>query len=281
MKITTLNHLLEKKYNFNNTNYEEYIGDFFSISDLENIFTNIDIVIHLISTSIPQYSDNYKEDLKMNVYSTLQMLDVARKKGVKKIIFASSGGTIYGNTHNLPICEDASTNPLCSYGITKLMIEKYLDLYEKQYNLKYISLRIANPYGSYFNIQKQQGLINIYINKILRNDPLLIYGDGTITRDYIYVDDVAKAFLKAVKADTKKHIFNIGTGRGATILNIIDILECVSQRKFKVIYDRGRNFDVKNNVLDINKALKELNWCPSTTLEDGIKKTFVYYKNLN
>ena len=79
----------------------------------------------------------------------------------------------------------------------------------------------------------------------------------------------------------KKHIFNIGTGRGATILNIIDILECVSQRKFKVIYDRGRNFDVKNNVLDINKALKELNWCPSTTLEDGIKKTFVYYKNLN
>ena len=272
----------KKKYNyFNNIYFKEYIGNFFNSSDLETVLTDCDICIHLISTSVPQYNDDYTLDISMNVCCTLKMLDIARKKGVKKIIFASSGGTVYGNVLQLPIHENSQTNPICSYGITKLMIEKYLQLYEQQYNLKYISLRIANPYGSYFNHSKKQGLINIYINNILQNKPLYIYGDGRIIRDYIYVDDVAKAFLAAIKTKTTKHIFNIGSGKGMTILDIINILKDVTRKKnIHIVYKKGRDFDVEYNVLNINKAFCELNWRPSIVIEDGIRKTFEYSKSI-
>lgn len=249
-------------------------GDFSNIDEYVDIFEGVDVVYHLISTTNPGTSNNnITQDIETNLISTIKMLNNCVKKHVKKVIFASSGGTVYGVPETLPISEEHKTNPICSYGITKLAIEKYLELYNRMYNLEYMILRLANPYGP-FHVSNSQGLINVYLNKVIENNIIEIWGDGEVSRDYIYIDDVVNAMCLSLNSNIKNEVLNIGSGEGTTINDVIKIMEESLGMQLNKVYKESRNVDVPINILDINKAKQKLNWLPQVNIKEGIIKTY-------
>lgn len=177
----------------------------------------------------------------------------------------------------MPIPESHPTNPLCSYGITKLSIEKYLDLFNHLYGLNYTVLRIANPYGERQRLQASQGAVAVFLGKILRGEPIDIWGDGSIVRDYIYISDVIDALMASLK-ETEEHIFNIGSGHGHSLNEILDVIERVTGRSSIRQYLPARSFDVPESVLSIEKARKILGWEPKIDFDTGVHKFTCWLK---
>jgi UDP-glucose 4-epimerase len=197
---------------------------------------------------------------------------------VPKIVFISSGGTVYGNPVYLPIDEKHPTNPLVSYGITKLTIEKYLQMYSHLYGIKAITLRVANPYGERQRIETAQGAVGVFLNRALKNLPIEVWGDGSVARDYIHISDVAEAFVKALEYSGTKNCFNISSGSGTSLNDLVDMLEDVIGSALEVRYLPGRLFDVPISVLSNDLARAELKWTPSITIRDGIARTAEWMK---
>lgn len=252
-------------------------GDFTNEKDLALALCGVEIVVHLVSTSIPSSSnDNPTYDVQTNLISTIRMLDLARTAGVRKIIFASSGGTIYGKPHSLPIPETHTTEPLCSYGITKLAIEKYLQLYHHLYGLEYIVLRISNPFGERQNPQGGLGAATTFLAKIAEGSTITVWGDGSAKRDYFYVGDLATAFLKAVEESPQSKIFNIGSGTSLSINELLSIIHDVTGKSFDVKYTHSRKLDVIDNCLDIQRAKNELGWFQKTPINEGLARTWAW-----
>lgn len=277
-------YVYDKKYNWINKNLKcKFImGEFSDIDKHAQVFKNIDIVYHLISTTTPLSSNsNIKFDIESNVINTVRLLEICVNSNVRKVIFVSSGGTIYGSTKENSVNEDDKTNPICSYGISKMVIEKYLYMFNYLYGLDYQVLRISNPYGPYQNPFSGQGVIGVFLAKILNNEDIRVWGNGSVCRDYIFIDDVVEAlYLSAIKT-VKSKILNIGRGKGCTLNEIIDIMKKITQKDFNVIYEDRRNIDIPKNILDIAKAVNELNWEPRISIKEGIKVTSDwYYKNL-
>ncbi|TDF96208.1 NAD-dependent epimerase/dehydratase family protein [Paenibacillus piri] len=265
--------------NYLSRDVEWYQGDFCKASDVENALDEMEVIFHVISTTIPQTSNESPDkDIESNVISTLRMLEIARIKKIKKVIFISSGGTVYGIPENIPINEKHVTNPISSYGVHKLTIEKYLMLYFYLYGLDYAILRVSNPYGIRQPIIGSQGAIGIFINKALNREVIEIWGDGSVVRDYIYVTDVAKAASLVVNNNSSLKIFNIGSGEGKSLLQIIQYIEKQLDIKLKVNFKNERKLDVPKNILDINLALNILSWKPSISFEEGINKTIDFMK---
>ena len=255
-------------------------GDLMSVHDVSNAIDGVDVVLHLVSTTLPKGSnDDMLYDVQSNLISTLQMLDAMVCKGIKKIVFISSGGTVYGNPVYLPINEKHPTEPRVSYGITKLAIEKYLMLNNYLYGLKVNILRVANPFGERQRVETAQGAVGVFLNKAMRNEPIEIWGDGTVTRDYIYVRDVAEAFARAVVYDGEQSVFNISSGIGTSLNELISLLERVLGREVVRCYRPGRPFDVPVSILDNTLAQQELKWTPRISLEEGILKTANWMSN--
>ena len=179
----------------------------------------------------------------------------------------------------LPVKEDGKTNPTCSYGIVKLTIEKYLRLFFQLYNLDTCSLRIANPYGEYQRFDRAHGAVTVFCKNAIAKEPIEIWGDGTIERDFIYIKDVISAMLKTLISECRGEEINIGCGKGESLNEIIAAIERVTGEKMDVNYLPSRSFDVPVNYLDISKAKAILNWQPATSLDDGIRATFSKLKN--
>lgn len=159
-------------------------GDLGNHGLIREALEGIDVVFHLASTTLPKTSnDDPGYDVRSNVVDTIQLLEACVDAGVRKVIFASSGGTVYGVPERLPIKEDHPTNPISSYGIVKLTIEKYLGLFHYLYGLDYAALRISNPYGPYQDPAGQQGAISVFLHRILSGQPIAIWGDGEIVRE--------------------------------------------------------------------------------------------------
>lgn len=252
-------------------------GNFNNIELLKQSLTGIDFVYHLISTTIPSTSNqNPINDVNTNVINTLNLLQNCLEMGVKKVIFTSSGGAIYGIPKTLPTPENHPTNPICSYGITKLAIEKYLQLFCHLYNLDYTVLRVANAYGEGQDPHGKIGAITIFLDHIKQGLPLNIWGDGNIIRDYIYINDIINALYLSQNLTLEEKIFNIGSGKGTSINQLISEFKNVIKTDFHVNHLPSRNVDVPVSFLDINKAKKLLNWQPYVTLERGIKLTWDY-----
>ncbi|QWD72747.1 NAD-dependent epimerase/dehydratase family protein [Polynucleobacter sp. UB-Raua-W9] len=249
-------------------------GDFSSAHDIKAFIEGVDVVIHLVSSTLPRGSnDDVIFDVQTNVISTLQLLNAMVREGVKRIIFISSGGTVYGNPIYIPLDENHPTNPTVSYGITKLAIEKYLHLFQGLYGIKATILRVANPYGERQRIETAQGAIGVFMGKVLCGEPIEIWGDGGVIRDYVYVEDVADAFSKAIDYSGPYSVFNIGSGIGKSLNEVISALESVLGIHIAVNHKPARVFDVAVSVLNNSLALKELGWTPKTNFYDGIKKT--------
>jgi len=180
-------------------------GDMQSPHDVTMALEGMDAVLHLVSTTLPKNSnEDTVFDVQSNLVSTLHLLDAMVAQEVKRIVFISSGGTVYGEPRHLPIDEEHPTNPLVSYGITKLAIEKYLLLYQRMHGLKPTILRVANPYGERQRAETAQGAVGVFLNRALRGQMIDIWGDGSAIRDYIYIGDVADAFVRALSMVAKK-----------------------------------------------------------------------------
>lgn len=246
--------------------------DFTSIDSYEYILRDIDTVYHLISTTVPGTSNKDKEfDITSNVCGTLKLLDACVKNEVKKVIFLSSGGTVYGQGKNRANLESDATNPICSYGIQKLTIEKYLYLYQQVYHLDYQVVRLSNPYGVTQHTKNGQGVIPIFIEKIKKQEAIEIWGNEQITRDYIHIDDTIRALVKLVYYKGDKKILNLGTGVGTSLIEIIQIIENELDIKANIKVLPSRGIDVQYNVLDIEEIKKELSWEPKINIETGIQ----------
>ena len=248
-------------------------GDLSSAEQVRISLRNIDIVFHLISSTLPASSNlDVLSDLSSNVVPTLQMLDLARKIGIEKIVFISSGGAIYGIPKRVPIVEDDQTNPICAYGIHKLAIEKYLQLFHHQWKLEYGILRVSNPYGVGQPVDRPQGVIATFVHRTVNREALEVWGDGTAIRDYIHIDDVIDAFLMLSRYQGSARVFNIGSGKGHTLLELIATIESITGRSVDVHFRGARSVDVPINILDISRAKSELTWCPKRVLEMGIRQ---------
>jgi UDP-glucose 4-epimerase len=255
-------------------------GDFANENDIKTAIKDMDYIFHFVGSTLPQSStQNPIYDVESNVIATLKMLEIARTEHIKRIVFASSGGTIYGVPDQIPIPETHPTNPICSYGISKLMIEKYLLLYQYLYGLDYVSLRFANAYGARQDPAGSQGVIPVFLGNILKGRPIHIWGDGTVVRDYVHVEDVADACVKAIEVrEHKHHIFNIGSGEGLSLNQLIGLLKEAVGDQFEVRYSGGRKIDVPVNILDVRLARDSLGWQPSVSFEKGLRSTLKYLR---
>lgn len=257
----------------NEANFELYEGDLSCEADMVEALAECDICYHLVSTTLPKSSNaDPVFDVESNVLGTLRLLSHAVKSGLKKVIFISSGGTVYGVPIDLPISENHPTDPVVSYGITKLAIEKYLGLFHRLYGLDYTVLRLANPFGERQRTHASQGAIAVFLGKVLRGEPIEIWGDGSVVRDYIHIADVVRALLHSLDYSTEEHVFNIGAGRGHSLNEVLSAIEKVTGRTADRRYLPGRAFDVPASVLSIERAGKSLNWAPEVDFEHGLKR---------
>ncbi len=252
-------------------------GDFTNQAHLDQIVQGMDCIVHTICTTLPKDSnENPMYDISSNVIPTLHLLQTAKKSGVKKIIFLSSGGTVYGIPRKIPIPEDHPTDPICSYGIQKLTVEKYLRLYYELHGMDYAIMRIANVYGERQRPNASQGAVTVFLYKALHKESIEIWGDGSVTRDYVYISDVARAIPLLVQYTGKHKLFNIGSGRGASLLDLIKIFERVIGSPMDIRFCPARQFDVPVNILDNTLAKRELLWIPEIDLEEGAKRTLKF-----
>lgn len=251
------------------------IGNFLNQGDLRQAMEGCDAIYHLLSTTVPQTSnENPQDDIQTNVIGSLHLLDEARKCGVKKVIFSSSGGTVYGIPQQVPIPENHVTEPISSYGIGKLTIEKYLHLYWVLHGLDYCVLRVSNAYGERQPVTPTQGAIASFLSKAVAGEEITVWGDGSVMRDYIHASDIARAFVQALTHQGDLKIFNIGSGQGHSLNDIIDAITSAAGCPLQIKYMQGRPFDVPINVLDISRAKLHLNWQPQVELAEGISRTF-------
>ena len=250
-------------------------GDFTNEVDVARAIKGIDYIFHFIGTTLPKTStENPVYDVETNVVSTLKLLDLASKEKIKKIIFPSSGGTVYGVPQSIPISEDHPTNPICAYGISKLMIEKYLELYYLTRGQNYACFRISNSYGERQNPKSIQGAVAVFLGLVKEGNPITIWGTGNITRDYIYVKDLVPILIKAVEVESRWRVFNLGSGKGTSLNELIEIIKKVTQRDVKVIYSQRRSIDVRTNVLDSSRAKEVFGFNPKVSLPEGVRKTW-------
>jgi UDP-glucose 4-epimerase len=258
-----------------------YQGDFCDPVALAAAIETYEIVFHLVHTTTPHSANvDMAKDLQQNVISSLALFDVARALGVKRIVFVSSGGTIYGAPEQFPTPETAPGEPITAYGISKLAIEKYLAVYERLYDLQYRILRVANPFGPFQVPVKNQGVISMLISRAINNESIEIWGDGSVVRDYIFVDDVIDALEAAMSDQSNARIFNIGTGRGRSLLEVIGALEGLLHAKLEIDWKQGRPIDVPRSILAIDRARDILKWTPNTSFEKGLQSTVDWWQFL-
>jgi UDP-glucose 4-epimerase len=266
--------LLRFKSFHGNQDLEWVEGDFINREHVADAVSGCDFIFHLVSTTLPRSSnENPAYDIETNVISTVHLLEVATKKQVRKIIFVSSGGTVYGVPKEIPIKESHPTEPICSYGISKLAIEKYLSLFHLLHGLEYCVLRLANPFGERQRIAAAQGAVAVFLDKALRNENIEIWGDGSVVRDYFHVSDAVSALTKALVYDGTDRVFNVGSGVGKSLIEILAAIEDLLGTPVKRTYLPARAFDVPISVLDISKAAALLKWTPQTPFAEGLSRT--------
>jgi UDP-glucose 4-epimerase len=256
-----------------NPNFELYEGDFVSDADIAEALVGCEVCFHLVSTTLPKSSNaDPIFDVESNILGTIRLLSHGVRLGLRKIIFVSSGGTVYGVPAQVPIPETHRTEPVCSYGITKLGIEKYLGLFNYLHGLEYTILRIANPYGERQRTHASQGAVAVFLGKVLRGEPVEIWGDGSVVRDYIHIADVVDALMISLEQSAGEHVFNIGAGQGHNLNEVLTAIERATGRVANRIYLAGRPFDVPVSVLCIARAKELLGWSPNVDFEQGLKR---------
>ena len=238
----------------------------------KNIHRN-DIVIHFACSTIPGTSEaNPVKDAEKNITGTLKLIEICKNKGIKKFLFASSGGAIYGNSSRAVHVETDPTNPQSFYGVIKLVIEKYLAVYKHLYKLSYVALRVSNLYGRKTLPNENIGAVDVFLQRAIEREPIVIWGDGENVRDYIHIEDLIDFLFLAIQKDAIQGVYNIGTGCGTSLNKIIKTINNLGV-KIEPKYMPARGVDVRHNVLDISKARKT-GWRPKYSLLKGMRELY-------
>lgn len=266
-----------------NKNFEFIKGDVRDLNYLLDIFKDIDIIYHEASfVSVPQSVKMPSSCNDFNVNGILNILNAARKKDIEKIIFASSA-SVYGDTPTLPKREDMRRLPLSPYGVSKLACEAYIQSYHHVYGLNASCLRYFNVYGPRQRDSPYSGVIAIWIGRIIRNEDLIIFGDGENIRDFTYVKDVVQANLMAAEHDIGGEILNIACGSPITMTDLAKLmLKLTNKENLKIEYTDPRPGDILHSYGDMSKAKKLIGFEAKFNQEDGLRDYFLWYrKNYN
>lgn len=238
----------------------------------------IDVVNHhAAQMDVRRSVEDPMYDASVNVIGGLNLLECCKQHGVKKFIFASTGGAIYGEQSRFPADEKHPARPLSPYGITKLATEKYLFYYNTLFGLQYVSLRYANVYGPRQNPHGEAGVVAIFAGRMLANSQPVINGDGKQTRDYVYVEDVVAANLAALKY-TKSDTFNIGTGKETDVNRLFTKLCALTRSTCAEKHGPAKPGEQKRSVVDASKAKKLLRWKPRYSLVEGLQETVEFFR---
>lgn len=250
-----------------------------SLNDVEFVKTLINqqviqIVVHLVSTLIPgsDYED-YRREYKNVIFPSIELMELCAQKGIRFVYF-SSGGTVYGNRNDvLPFEETDPMKPISYYGWSKQMMENSILFMHRTMGLDYLILRPSNPYGHGQNLYGKQGLVAVAIGKLLKDELIEVWGDGSAVRDYIYVDDLAVIFSRLIEGSVHNTTLNIGSGRGYSVNDVLAFLKIVSGKDLKIVYQNPRPVDVSNMVLDTTK-LKGVVKYDVTPFMDGVRRFY-------
>jgi len=248
---------------------------------IKNLFATekFDFVFHLAAQmDVRKSVENPIFDAQTNILGGINILENCKNFGVKKIIFSSTGGATYGEADIVPTPEDYPQWPLSPYGISKVAFEKYVFYYHQVFGLKYVILRYGNIYGPRQNAQGEAGVVAIFINKILHGDQPIINGDGRQTRDYIFVADVVRANLLALKTE-RVDIYNIGTGVQTDVNEIFNLINANLNNQAKEIHGEGKLGEQRVSCLDASKIKRDLGWEPEVSIDLGIKQTVEWFRN--
>jgi len=257
---------------------EWYQGDFSDALVLAAAIETFEIVFHLVHNSTPQSANLDIPGDFQTVTATLALLELSRKLPIKRIVFVSSGGVLYGPAEKIPTPETAPTDPITAYGVSKLTIEKYLMLYERLHGLSFGILRVANAFGPFQTLIKDWGVIAVLISRAMHGQNIEIWGDGSVVRDYIFIDDVIDALVAASTNQSAERIFNIGSGTGRSLREVIGAIEAQLGTKLPITWKPGRPVDVPTSILSIDRARAQLRWSPKTSFEDGLAKTIQWWR---
>ena len=248
--------------------------------NISEIFKKYGIEIlnhHAAQIDLRKSISDPKLDADINVLGSINLLEAALKNNIKKVIFPSSGGSIYGEHEYFPADENHRIAPFSPYGINKLMMEYYLHYYNYVYGLDYVVLRYANAYGPRQGSLGESGVVSIFANKLIAKENPVINGDGEQTRDYVYVKDVARANVLALKAKSTS-FYNISTSVETSVNHIYDKMNEYAGTNFKRIHGPAKIGEQKRSVLSSEKIYKELGWKPKVSVDEGLKLTFEYFK---
>lgn len=240
----------------------------------------IDIVIHnAAQLDVRKSVEDPYFDADVNIKGTLNILEACKNTKVKKIIFASSGGTIYGECGKKAPDEKAFANPLSPYGVAKLSVEHYIKAYSSLYGLKYTILRYANVYGQRQDENGEAGVVAIFIGKMIKDKEIFVFGDGKQLRDYVNVKDVVNANIKAL-TKANNEVINIGTNKTTSVIELVKELSKITGYNKKPIFKPKRSGELFKSFLNIYKAKKMLNWKPQVSIVEGLRNTVNYFKNV-
>jgi UDP-glucose 4-epimerase len=238
-----------------------------------------DYVIHnAAQISVPASVDDPMNDASINILGTVNVLEASRKVNVKKVIYPASAA-IFGEPSYLPIDEEHPLEMLSGYGVTKHTVEHYLKVYKSLYNIDYVVLRCANIYGPRQDSSGEGGVIAIFCEKLLMDQTPYIYGDGEQIRDFVYVKDVAKAYLMALQSDING-IYNVSTNIKITINELFKVINELLNKNISCIYTDERKGDIRDSYMTYDKIKGEIGWEPETSITDGLKETLNYYRDL-
>ena len=264
----------------NHPRFELISGDIACPSVCRMALADCACVINCIGTTSPAASvDNPTSDWYQQVQPSLELLRALRHTHSTRLIFVSSGGTIYGPNSITPSTEASICHPICPYGIHKLSIENYL--YQEHYlnGLDYLVLRLSNPYGGRQRFHAKQGVPSIFMHKILNGDPIVLWGDGTVKRDFIYISDFVSAIATCIPYVDKFRTFNVGSSLSVSLNELIHLIEVLSGRNAIVQFNPARPFDIPLSQLDINRLKSETGWFPQVDLKAGLVQTLKDFRS--
>lgn len=249
--------------------------------DFSNLTKNVDLIFHLISTSVPGTEQNATQELIRNVIPSIRLFEAAATNNVKHMVFLSSGGTVYGigDSNGTPNCETDMPQPINTYGLQKLEIEEALRFVSRTSAMTHQVIRLSNPYGPGQNPHGPLGLVTKLVYQTLHHKQITIFGDGSVVRDFIYIDDAIQGILDIVRDGNRNDTYNLGTGVGISVQQVVDAIGKVLPEPLIVEHVPGRSVDVPVSVLDVRKFRTS---CASFThfvsLEEGIAKTAGYFR---
>jgi len=253
---------------------EWFIGDLHDSAKLAEALIGMDVVVHCVSSTVPATSSTDPiSDIQANLVGTVALLGLMREVGVRRLVYLSSGGTVYGNPKVSPVRETHPLDPISSYGAVKVAVEKFIGVAQHAWGLRPIIFRPSNPYGERQGHGGVQGLIATALQNAMRSIPTNIYGDGSSIRDYIYVKDLAALIVSGTESEVCG-VFNAGSGQGHSVAEIVRILEAATGLTVPIRRLEARKFDVKEIVLDNRAARVVFNWEPATSIEVGVRSYF-------